>query len=104
MDVQIHKQTSALSFMPVLKVLLFLLIALSSQAQLQPFFAPVQPAGTMSLKLHPMENVTAGSPALVTFGVPFTRGSMSAAGLATLRVLHNGVEVPAFRKQEFVAG
>lgn len=82
--------------MPVIKVLLFLLIALSSQAQLQPFFAPAQPAGTMSIKLHPMENVTAGSPVLVTFGVPFTRGSMSVAGLATVRVLHNGVEVPAF--------
>lgn len=82
--------------MPVIKLILFLFIAATAQAQLQPFFAPAQPAGSMNVKLHPMENVSSGTPVLVTFGVPFTRGSMPYSALATVRVMHNGVEVPAY--------
>lgn len=59
------------------------------------FHAPAQPSGSMDVRLHPMENVTPGTPTLVTFGVPFTRGSMTVAGLSTVRVLQGGVEVPA---------
>lgn len=60
-----------------------------------PFFAPAQPAGSLAVKLFPMENVVPGVPTLVTFGVPFTRGSLTPAGLATVRVLAGGAEVPA---------
>jgi len=36
---------------------------------------------------------------LVTFGVPFTRGSLTAAQLSTVRVLDGNTEVPAFVEQ-----
>lgn len=77
-------------------ILLFVSLSSAALAQLQPFFAPVQASGSITVKLHPMENVSVGASTLVTFGVPFTRGSMTAAGLSTLRVLDHGVEVPAY--------
>lgn len=63
---------------------------------LPPFHHPAAPAGSVTVRLHPMENVTPGTERLVTFGLPFPRGSITAAGLATVRVLHQGVEVPAY--------
>jgi len=80
-------------------VLLCLLGVATAQAQLPPFHAPAQATGSITVKLHPMENVSTGTPTLVTFGVPFTRGSITQTGLNTLRVLHNGVEIPAFVEQ-----
>src|SRR5262249_12365622 len=44
-------------------------------------------------------NVTAGAQEVVTFGVPFTRGSVSQSQLARVRVLKNGTEIPAFVEQ-----
>ncbi|HEY1376386.1 MAG TPA: hypothetical protein VGF55_06305, partial [Gemmataceae bacterium] len=63
------------------------------------FFAPPEPAGSVSVQLVPLANVTAGVQEIVTFGVPFTRGSVTPAQLADVRVLKNGVEVPAFVEQ-----
>src|SRR5262245_50251357 len=63
------------------------------------FFAPAEPAGSVNVQLVPLANVTAGAPEVVTFGVPFTRGSVTAAQLSQLRVLKNGVEIPAFVEQ-----
>ena len=37
-----------------------------------------------------------GEPVLVTFRAPFPRGSLTAAGLSTLRVIRHGSEIPAF--------
>ena len=65
----------------------------------EPFMAPAVPAGSIEVRLVPTEVVTPGSNRLVTFGVPFPRGSVSAAGLANLRVLKGGSEIPAFVNQ-----
>src|SRR5262249_40492820 len=46
--------------------------------------------------LVPLSNVAAGVQEIVTFGVPFTRGSLTPAQLSQIRVLKNGAEVPAF--------
>ena len=63
------------------------------------FFAPPQPTGSVDVQLVPLANVTPGTQEVVTFGVPFTRGSMSQSQLSQVRVLHNGVEIPAFVEQ-----
>ena len=63
------------------------------------FFAPAEPAGSVNVRLVPLANVAAGTPEVVTFGVPFTRGSVTPAQLAQVRVLKDGVEVPAFVEQ-----
>ncbi|WP_146850903.1 Ig-like domain-containing protein [Brevifollis gellanilyticus] len=80
-------------------IALLCLLGLAAQAQLPSFHAPAQSTGSITVKLHPMENVTTGTPTLVTFGVPFTRGSITSTGLNTVRVLHNGTEIPAFVEQ-----
>ena len=63
------------------------------------FFAPVEPSGSVNVQLVPLANVAAGTQEIVTFGVPFTRGSVSQPQLAQVRVLKNGVEIPAFVEQ-----
>jgi hypothetical protein len=63
------------------------------------FFAPAEPSGSVNVQLVPLANVTAGTQEIVTFGVPFTRGSVSQAQLSQVRVLKDGVEVPAFVEQ-----
>src|SRR5262249_20403860 len=63
------------------------------------FFAPAEPAGSVNVQLVPLANVAAGTQEIVTFGVPFTRGSMSQSQLGQVRVLKNGVEIPAFVEQ-----
>jgi hypothetical protein len=64
-------------------------------AAIEPFFAPAVPAGSVEVRLHPTEGVAIGVPTLVTFGLPFPRGSIDVAGLASVRVLRNGTEIPA---------
>src|SRR5262249_46487961 len=63
------------------------------------FFAPPEPSGSVNVQLVPLANVTPGAQEIVTFGLPFTRGSVSQAQLSQVRVLKNGVEVPAFVEQ-----
>src|SRR5262245_8097655 len=63
------------------------------------FFAPADPTDSVNVQLVPLGNVTPGTPEVVTFGVPFTRGSVTQAQLSQVRVLKNGVEVPAFVEQ-----
>ena len=63
------------------------------------FFAPVEPSGTINLQLVPLANVTTGTQEIVTFGMPFTRGSVTQAGLSNVRILKNGVEIPAYIEQ-----
>lgn len=74
---------------------LALLVAQPSAA-LEPFVAPAVPAGNLSVRLHPTEVVVPGTPTLVSFGIPFPRGSITAAGLASVRVTRDGVEIPAY--------
>lgn len=75
--------------------LIFALLCGDAHAQ-EPFFAPPAPTGSIEVRLHPIEGVAQGVPTLVTFGVPFPRGSITQAGLATLRVRRGGVEIPAY--------
>jgi hypothetical protein len=63
------------------------------------FFAPAQPSGGITVQLLPLANVAAGTEEIVTFGMPFTRGSVSQSQLSQVRVLKNGVEIPAFVAQ-----
>src|SRR6476620_8049173 len=63
------------------------------------FFAPAEPSGSVNVQLVPLANVAAGTQEIVTFGVPFTRGSLNQSQLAQVRVLKNGVEIPAFVEQ-----
>lgn len=77
---------------------LFAFVAVPAFA-VEPFMAPPVPAGTLAVQLVPTEVVSAGSTRLVTFGVPFPRGSISVAGLASVRVLKGGVEIPAHVSQ-----
>jgi hypothetical protein len=63
----------------------------------KPLIASPERYGILEVRLHPVENIVAGSSQLITFGVPFPRGSITAAGLTTVRVLdRNGAEIPAF--------
>lgn len=68
-----------------------------------PFFHPAASNGVIAVKLYPMENVNVGVPTLVTFGVPFTRGSVTPGDVSKIRVLTNSVstsaEIPAYVKQ-----
>src|SRR5262245_45908375 len=63
------------------------------------FFAPAEPSGSVNVQLVPLANVAAGTQEIVTFGVPFTRGSVNQSQLPQVRVLKNGVEIPAFVEQ-----
>jgi Calx-beta domain/FG-GAP-like repeat/Bacterial Ig-like domain (group 2)/ASPIC and UnbV len=63
------------------------------------FFAAAEPTGSVNVQLDPLANVTPGAQEIVTFGVPFTRGSVTPSQLAQVRVLKNGVEIPAFVEQ-----
>ncbi|SFN00418.1 hypothetical protein [Dokdonella immobilis] len=65
----------------------------------EPFLAPAVSSGSISVQLVPTEVVAPGNSTLVTFGVPFPRGSINQAGLATVRVFKGGNEVPAFVDQ-----
>lgn len=63
----------------------------------KPLMADAERFGIVDVRLHPVEGVPAGVAQLVTFGVPFPRGSITNAGLSTLRVLDaRGTEIPAF--------
>src|SRR4051812_6497407 len=63
------------------------------------FFAPAEPSASVNVQLVPLANVAAGTQEIVTFGMPFTRGSVNQSQLAQVRVLKNGVEIPAFVEQ-----
>ena len=65
----------------------------------EAFFAPAVPTGSIVVSLHPTEGIAAGSTRIVTFGVPFPRGSITAAQLSSVRVLRNGTEVAAYVDQ-----
>lgn len=58
------------------------------------FFAPAQPSGSVALSICPTEGITGSK--LVTFGMPFTRGSVTEAQLANVRLMTGTTEVPAF--------
>lgn len=87
----------------VRSVLLLCSLALAMPAPAQsvlPFHAPPVTAGSIAVRLHPTEAVPIGSPRLVSFGLPLPRGSLSEAGLATVRVTDaGGAEIAAHVSQ-----
>lgn len=76
-------------------VLLLWLIG-GSAAAVTPFHAPAVGSGTIAVDLHATAAVAAGTPVVASFGVPFPRGSITAAGLTQVRVLDGGSEIPAY--------
>lgn len=78
-----------------------LLAGLPAAAQsVLPFHAPAVPAGSIAVRLHPTEAVPIGSLQLVSFGLPLPRGSLSEAGLASVRVTDvDGAEIAAHVSQ-----
>lgn len=82
------------------RFLALLLLACGVPAKaVEPFIAPAVGQGSLDVRLVPTEAVTPGAEQLVTFGVPFPRGSITDAGLANLRVLKGGAEIPAHVSQ-----
>jgi hypothetical protein len=71
----------------------------AASAAATPFFTPAASSGSLPVKLHPTQGVPTGSPKLVTFGVPLPRGSITVAGLSTVRVMRGGTELPAYVEQ-----
>ncbi len=59
------------------------------------FEAPAQVSGQVTVKLYPTEAVAPGTTKLVTFGMPFPRGSVSSTDLSKIRVLKGGSEIAA---------
>ncbi len=83
-----------------LTIVLFLAaVALTAVTPAQaggPLFSPPESSGSIQVKLYPTEGIGAGTQKLVTFGVPFPRGSVTVADLSKVRVLKGGVEIPAY--------
>ncbi len=64
----------------------------------QNFFEAPSTSGLIEVKLYPMENVATGTPTLVTFGVPFTRGTLLPSETSKIRILPtatSNTEIPA---------
>lgn len=76
------------------RILLLLLCAAPVEAQ-ETFFAPAAPQGQVVVALHPTEVVAPLAVTRVTFGLPLPRGSLTQAGLASVKVLRDNVEIPA---------
>jgi len=71
-----------------------------AQERVSPFFAPPEQRGAVTVKLYPTETVEPAKPVLVTFGMPFTHGSITQRGLRTLRVTgKDGQEIPTYVDQ-----
>lgn len=60
------------------------------------YFAPAQAQATINIDLHASESLPLNQSAIASFGLPLPRGSLTSAGLATVRVLDGGVEIPAY--------
>ena len=78
-------------------LLLCLFCSFGVIAEPQPFFAPAEPQGEITVRLYPTIEVNSGTTRLVTFGVPMPRGSITPAALSQVRVLNaDGQEVAAY--------
>lgn len=76
---------------------LLLLIAAAVPARaVEPMLAAAVPQGSINVELVATEGVSPGVPVVASFGVPFPRGSITPAGLTTLRVSDGNGEIPAY--------
>ncbi len=78
-------------------VVVFLFFSASLAGQ-ESFWAPAEKTGSITVKLYPTEVVSVADSTLVTFGVPFTKGSITHDELQTIRVLKNNSEIPSLVK------
>lgn len=62
----------------------------------ESFLSPPETTGSIKVKLYPTENVAAGSPVLVTFGMPFTKSSITEAELTSVKVKSGDQEIPVY--------
>jgi hypothetical protein len=79
---------------------MFPMLPTPASAAVASIMSPAETTGSIQVKLHPTEGVSTGVSKLVTFGVPFPRGSVTAANLNKIRVLKNGVEIAAYVEQQ----
>ena len=86
-----QRWTQPLSPMVAAALALACVLAPSVAQAVDSFQAPAQTSGSIQVKLYPTEGVATGVARRVTFGVPFTRGSVSPADVAKVRVLKAGV-------------
>ncbi len=87
---------SSFCFAVISSILVMLYCAFNLYGEFLSFFAPPLREGRIAVKLYPMENVDPGRPTLVTFGVPFTKGSVTESGLTRVRVLSSdNDEIPS---------
>lgn len=61
-----------------------------------PYWAEPVPQGSIDVALVAAPGTPANTPVVAAFGVPFPRGSITEAGLATLRVDLQGAEIAAY--------
>jgi hypothetical protein len=72
-------------------------VAYPQSAPASPFNGSPVRDGEMAIKLHPTEGWGAGIASIVTFGMPFPRGSILPSEIARIRVLNSQrQEVPSF--------
>jgi len=77
-------------------LMMLALLTGSTAAAVEPFHASPQTSGSIDVTLHATAAVTANTPVVASFGVPFPRGSISAATLEQLRVIDGSNEVAAW--------
>lgn len=94
-----HHEESSMRFHSILRCVVWLLLTTCGVAVAQspaPYFASAPSAGQIDVDLHASEGVAANTPVIASFGVPFPRGTLSLAALSQIRVLDQGVEIPAY--------
>ncbi len=77
-------------------LLVMLLIATLPALAVESFIAPPQTSGSIAVQLHATAAVSANTPVVASFGVPFPRGSITQASLSQLRVRDGGTEIAAY--------
>ncbi len=67
-----------------------------ASAAVASFHAPPVTSGTLAVDLHATAAVSANTPVVASFGVPFPRGSITTSALTQVRVLEGGNEIAAY--------
>jgi hypothetical protein len=72
-------------------------VGLFSIVGANPFYASPVPDGELAIKIHPTEGWGSGTTSIVTFGMPFPRGSVRVEDLPRIRLLNaQRQEVPVY--------
>ena len=79
-----------------LPLIVILIVLAPSARAADAYFALARPQASLAVDLHPSDAVQLNQPVVASFGLPLPRGSLTAAGLATVRVLDAGNEIPVY--------